>query len=315
MEELCRCAAMSNTLLGAAKPDIHLCHRLFPFLMNKYPKGAVTLFLRSRLLLVSGDINSAIYHFNCSLESQQKYKQFHHVVYWELLFAHIYLGQWDKAANYAKRLVNESNWSKCIYTYLLCILIAADTTYEEVKKMETVTVLARKVDGLRHRIAGKSIPVEKYCARKANRFIAKHTLMFAHYEFIYFWNGIDVLNGNKQIIHNIFTDLNKIWHERSCGADADDRALYFFLKAVCLRNLQQVTAAEQSLQEVLKLESKLMDFTYLPPYAIYELAILRIVEGIRDEAEALLSKARLYKDYALENKLHFLIHSAMQNLG
>ncbi|VDM62278.1 unnamed protein product [Angiostrongylus costaricensis] len=112
-------------------------------------------------------------------------------------FAHIYLGQWVKAANYAKRLVNESKWSKCIYTYLLCILIAADTTYDDAKRMGTVTALARKVDGLRHRIAGKPIPVEKYCARKANRFIAKQTLMFAHYWNPVMWSTVRLMNPHS----------------------------------------------------------------------------------------------------------------------
>ncbi|PIO63592.1 tetratricopeptide repeat protein [Teladorsagia circumcincta] len=168
-------------------------------------RGAVILFLRARLLLVSGDIDSAIYCFNRSIESQQDYKQFHHVAYWELLFAHCYVGEWVKAANYAKRLLSESRWSRCVYTYLLCILFAADTTLEESKRDETVAALAR--------------------------------------------------------------------------------------------------------------ESELTDFTHLPPNAIYELALLRIADGDREEAEVLLAKARSYKGFPLENKLHFRIHGAMENLG
>lgn len=334
MRELHRCAAMSNTMFssfsvmlllvwhlivcfmfGLGQPDLMLCRRLMSSLINKYPKGAVILFLRARLLLVSGDIDSAIYYFNCSIESQQEYKQFHHVAYWELLFAHCYIGQWVEAANYAKRLLNESRWSRCVYTYLLCILFAADTTCEESKRIETVTALARKIDGLRHRIAGKSIPLEKYCAKKANRFVTKQSLMFAHYEFMYFWNGFDIVAENSQIVQGILEDLEKIWQGRRSKVDTDDRAVYYFLRAVCLRILRQPNAAENALDEVLKLEPDLVDSTYLPPNANYELALLRISEGYRDEAEALLAKARSYKGFALENKLHFRIHSAMENLG
>nr|CDJ90436.1 Outer membrane protein domain containing protein [Haemonchus contortus] len=334
MRELHRCAAMPNTvfasfsvmlllvwhlivcfMFGIGQPDLALCRRLMPPLMAKYPKGAVILFLRARLLLVSGEIDSAIYCFNNSIESQQEYKQFHHIAYWELLFAHCYVGEWAKAANYAKRLLSESRWSRCVYTYLLCILFAADTTCDESKRIETVAVLARKIDGLRQKIAGKSIPLEKYCTRKASRFIAKQTLMFAHYEFMYFWNGFDIVAANSQILQGIFEDLQNIWHARQSRADADDRALYFFLRAVCLRNLRQPAAAENSLHEVLKLESELVDFTYLPPNAIYELALLRIAEGYREEAELLLARARSYKGFSLENKLLFRIHAAMENLG
>ncbi|PIO58752.1 hypothetical protein TELCIR_19805 [Teladorsagia circumcincta] len=180
-------------------------------------------------------------------------------------------GEWVKAANYAKRLLSESRWSRCVYTYLLCILFAADTTCEESKRDETVAALARKIDGLRQRIAGKSIPLEKYCVKKANRFVAKRTLMFAHYEFMYFWNGFDIVAANSQIVQGILEDLQNIWHARQSKglrvlpnyqgmipcrklpADADDRALYFFLRAVCLRILYQPTTAENCLREVLKL--------------------------------------------------------------
>ncbi|KAK6012663.1 tetratricopeptide repeat protein, partial [Ostertagia ostertagi] len=172
-----------------------------------------------------------------------------------------------------------------------------------------------KIDGLRQRIAGKSIPLEKYCTKKANRFVTKRTLMFAHYEFMYFWNGFDIVAANSQIVQGILEDLQNIWHARQSKADADDRALYFFLRAVCLRILYQPTTAENCLREVIKLESELTDFTHLPPNAIYELALLRIADGDREEAEILLAKARSYKGFPLENKLHFRIHGAMENLG
>ncbi|ETN78234.1 hypothetical protein NECAME_02940 [Necator americanus] len=64
-----------------------------------------------------------------------------------------------------------------------------------------------------------------------------------------------------------------------------------------------------------KIEEDLDDFAYLPPNAFYELALLRIADGLPEEAEALLAKARNYKGFPLENKLHFRIHSAMENLG
>ncbi|ETN78233.1 hypothetical protein NECAME_02939 [Necator americanus] len=141
-------------------------------------------------------------------------------------FAHCYLGQWARAANYAKLLINESKWSRCVYTYLLCILFAADSTCETTKRNETVAALAKKVNGLRQRIAGKSIPVEKYCSKKANRFVAKKSLMFAHYEFMYFWSGFDIVGGNLPIMQAMLEDIESIWLMRKSGEFPGFRICY-----------------------------------------------------------------------------------------
>uniref|UniRef100_A0A8R1E8X6 Uncharacterized protein n=1 Tax=Caenorhabditis japonica TaxID=281687 RepID=A0A8R1E8X6_CAEJA len=62
-------------------------------------------------------------------------------------------------------------------------------------------------------------------------------------------------------------------------------------------------------------ESTIKSFTYLPPNATFELAMMRITEQQFMEAQTLLDKARTYKSYSLENKLHFRIHSAMGSMG
>lgn len=62
-------------------------------------------------------------------------------------------------------------------------------------------------------------------------------------------------------------------------------------------------------------ESSIKSFTYLPPNATFELAMLRISQNSHTEAQTLLDKARAYKSYSLENKLHFRIHSAMGTMG
>lgn len=56
--------------------------------MKVYPKGAMFLFFRGRIDLVSGDIQSAIRSYHESIDSQSEWKQMHHICYWELLFAH-----------------------------------------------------------------------------------------------------------------------------------------------------------------------------------------------------------------------------------
>ncbi|CAO4365651.1 unnamed protein product [Caenorhabditis nigoni] len=306
---------IASFVLGTGQPDLEVCKRIMPGLTHLWPRGAIMLFMKARLLLISGDIETAIHYFNMSIESQDVYKQFHHGCYWELLFAHGYQRRWSHAANYARLLMKESKWSRCVYTYLLCIFFAADETVDETKRIETINALAGKVDGLRLRIAGKSIPVEKYCGRKAKRFVATKSLLFAHYEFIYFWNGFDIFGKNPKLVRGVLEDMDRVWQMKKDTVDVDDYCLYYFLKGVSLRHLQLYAQAEECFKAILERESSIKSFTYLPPNATYELAMLRISEQQFIEAQTLLDKARAYKSYSLENKLHFRIHSAMGTMG
>ncbi len=56
------------------------------------------------------------------------------------------------------------------------------------------------------------------------------------------------------------------------------------------------------------------EFTYLPPNACFELALVNHKLGRRDAIEPWLAKARSYSGYLLETKLHFRIHGAMEAL-
>ncbi|PAV75990.1 hypothetical protein WR25_00402 [Diploscapter pachys] len=331
MVDLHTCASMTDTLcsplammtllawhliacflFGSGQPDLRVCHQMMPALMHKYPNGAIILFLRARLVLIMSQVDSAICFFNKSVNSQNVYLQFHHICYWELLFAHAYNRDWTKSANYARLLYKESKWSRCVYIYLMCIFFAADTSVEENKRKETIAALARKVDACRMRIAGKSVPIEKFCARRAKRFLSTGSLLFAHYEFVYFWNGFDIIGQNANLIEPILKDIEHVWKTEGNKHDVDDESLYLLLKGVCLQKLHKYVEAEDCFQKLIQIPTQ---FTYLPPNATFELAQIRIAYGMREEAEALLAKARQFSGYPMENKLHFRIHSAMENLG
>lgn len=72
----------------------------------------------------------------------------------------------------------------------------------------------------RLRIAGKSIPVEKFCERKAKRFLEnnRHRLYYGHYEFIYFWMGFSVLESKPEIfVAPILEDIESYWNKFPSG--------------------------------------------------------------------------------------------------
>ncbi|KAH7723088.1 Protein C32D5.6 [Aphelenchoides avenae] len=299
-------------LVGVGQPDLDLCRRLLRPLIQNYPNGAVVLFLRARLYLVSGDIDNAIYFYNRSVNAQDVYRQFHHVCYWELLFAYCYLRRWDRAANHAKRLLDESKWSRCTYTYMLAILINADK--KAPKREDTVRLLLERVPNIRLRIAGKSIPVEKFCERKAQRYVRTGSLRFAHYEFVYFWNGFSILGSSPNFVAEILDDIEQSWKDDPTD-DVNDQCLYFLLKGVCYRVLKEPYKAEDCFARIIENERNLTEHNYLVPNACLEMALVRADLERPLEVEQFLTKARSYRGYSLETKLHFRIHSLMESVA
>ncbi|CEF60053.1 Tetratricopeptide-like helical domain and Outer membrane protein, IML2, mitochondrial/Tetratricopeptide repeat protein 39 family and Tetratricopeptide repeat-containing protein [Strongyloides ratti] len=328
MEELLKASEMTKTLrqplvciyllswhligtfiLENGNTDIKLCEKLLKPLLHDYPDGAIILFLKGRYYLICGDIDNAIHFYNRSIKVQNTYKQFHHICYWELIFAFAYLRQWSRAAHNTKILMDESKWSKCVYTYLMAILINADKMVK--KKKETVDILLIKVSKLRLRIAGKSIPVEKFCEKKAQRYLKTGSLLLAQYEFLYFWHSFNILSSNNKLIKPILEDIMELSGDISQNdkVDIDDKCLYYFLFGVCNRILKNYNEAEKAFYFILSKESELTDHIYLAPNATYELALLKKSVGNIEICKQLLKKALLYRGYLLETRLHLKIHN------
>uniref|UniRef100_A0A0K0FH83 TPR_REGION domain-containing protein n=1 Tax=Strongyloides venezuelensis TaxID=75913 RepID=A0A0K0FH83_STRVS len=302
-------------VLENGNTDIDLCEKLLNPLIQDYPDGAIVLFLKGRYYLIRGDIDNAIHFYNRSIKVQNNFKQFHHICYWELLFAFAYLRQWSRAAHNTKILMDESKWSKCVYTYLMAILINAEKSVT--KKDDTVNILLKKVPKLRLRIAGKSIPVEKFCEKKATRYLRTGSLLLAHYEFLYFWHAFNILSSNCKLITLILEDITNISGKvvENDEVDVDDRCLYYFLFGVCNRLLKNYNEAEEALNYILSRESQLTDHIYLAPNATYELALLKNSTGNIEMSKELLKKALMYHGYLLETRLHLKIHNMASKIN
>ena len=106
-----------------------------------------------------------------------------------------------------KILVDGSFWSPAVINYLYAIVLVSTTTVIFV--LDNKTLFQLKVDpegnknkardllegieGARKRIAGKSVPDEKFCARKAAQYLeGKTNFELAFYEAAYIFNYLKV---------------------------------------------------------------------------------------------------------------------------
>ncbi|GMT16889.1 hypothetical protein PFISCL1PPCAC_8186, partial [Pristionchus fissidentatus] len=301
--------------LGVGEPNLEECHTLIRPFIQKFPNGSLILFLRARLCLVSGRVEEAIRYYNASIQSQDSYRQFHHGCFWELIFAHCFLREWHIAAAYAKRLAKESRWSRTIYLYYLSILLSADNTSDRFRRDETVQALLIKVDRYRSRIAGKSIPMEKFCSKRASRGLRMGSMPFANYEFLYFWNAFEIIGSNRKLMEPLLEELMDTWADAKHSVDVNEACLYRFLRGLLSRHLGKLEEAEYCFNDVIRREYQLTELSYLIPNAHYELGIIKQVQSLSDQAENHFNAALRYRSYALENKLHFRVHGAMKKLG
>jgi len=196
-------------------------------------------------------------------------------------------------------------------------LLANDNSRSNGAEKETIRNLLKEVPALKLRIAGKSIPMEKFCVMKADRYFKKGRLPLAHYEVLYLWNGFNILGQDASLVKPVFNEIESILkqHESANDLDDDEYCLCLMLKAMCLKYLQSPFQAEQCLTELATYEKRVTDNYYLIPSALFEMSLLKLAENNIQEAKQYLGKARTHKGYAMESRLHFRMHAMSDRLS
>ncbi|XP_043237594.1 tetratricopeptide repeat protein 39B-like isoform X7 [Amphibalanus amphitrite] len=291
------------------------------FTGNKtYPNGAFFLFFAGRLELVRGHFERSAQLYRESWQSQRCWTQFHHVCFWELFWNNVFLSQWEEAAEFAGLLLRESRWSRTIYSYLRAasLLMLAEQSPGEDSQRQEINTLMNTLPDFKQRIAGKSVPAEKFVIRKSRRYLAQGgRLLMPGYELLYLWNGFKILRKRRHLVEDVFSEVE---HElaaldnKAAASEfaADERALLLLLRGVCLVHLSSPLQAEEALLAVTRLQSQLRDDHYLVPFAWLELGLLALQAGRTEDAVKILEHAKSgYKGYNMINRLHFRVHAAM----
>ncbi|ELK29312.1 Tetratricopeptide repeat protein 39B [Myotis davidii] len=259
--------------------------------------------------------------FRKCISVQEEWKQFHHLCYWELMWINIFQQNWMKAYYYSDLLCKESKWSKATYVYLKAAILSMLSEEEVEATKENVVTLFRQVDSLKQRIAGKSIPTEKFAVRKSRRYSASLPapvkLVLPALEMMYIWNGFPIVSKREDLSENLLLTIEKaettLQNQNCSDYLVDDECLLKLLKGCCLKNLQRPLQAELCFSHVIQSEKLLKFDHYLVPFTLFELAFLYKSQGDIDKAFKALETARNnYKDYSMESRLHFRIQAALQ---
>lgn len=284
--------------------------------LAKYPKSAFFLFYKGRYEMISGRCEMASVWYLRANNSQITWPQFQHVGCWELLWSSVLRGLWREALVHADRLLQESRWSPCMYSYFKGVLyceLEPELTEEEREELHT---LMDDVPRLKQRIAGKSIPIEKFVIKKSQKFKDQNGwLLLPGLELIYLCHGFSILSQDIRMVqrfHDQLVSTEKKLEKRPMSVD--DQCLMELLRGMCLKHMGCPLQAEESFRSVVERGSKLVTDKYLAPYATVELALVLLDQGDVKGSQELLNVAKAQSKYSLESRLHFKIHAASNRI-
>lgn len=130
-----------------------------------------------------------------------------------------------------------------MYSYqkasLMCMLEPRDLTSSEKR---TIDQLMREVPIYKQRIAGKSLPMEKFACRRAERYFSTGKLLIPAIELMYLWNLFKITGKHFHLADGVFRIVEKNLNALDANKgdknkfEADDRALLLLLKGACLRH-------------------------------------------------------------------------------
>jgi len=322
-------------LLGIDDSDLPYSERILNFYLEKFPTSSIFLYFSGRLKQTQGLLHEALAEYNQSVSMSIDWQQIHHICYWEMMWCHSFLGNWEQAAHFAGKLSTESKWSKSAYMYMqasymimLHFEYAHSNNAEKVKEGEQLKEKYHKilleVPKYKQRIAGKSIPFEKFAISRVEKYQTTGALILPGIEIIHIWNGFTMFKDHKNVLETFLkaatTSLEELDPKTYSNKKDfhDNECICKLIQGICLRHLKKFEEAEKILLQVASsvhaLHSCKID-CYLPPYASCELGFLYKSKGEHSKALFQLQHTlKHYSKYGLESRLHFRIHSGIENL-
>ncbi|KAF8264918.1 hypothetical protein EI94DRAFT_1590818 [Lactarius quietus] len=147
--------------------DVMMAQKVVEWNLKRYPEGsAFFLLAHGRLNACRSQPARAIASYQKAMSVQSQYRNLHHFSFWEMALSYLTLWELEESLKCWRNLQKEASWSKAVYTYGVAVSLIQ--LGGEENQAEAVKLLAQ-VPKLRQRIAGKSIPLEKYVARKARK--------------------------------------------------------------------------------------------------------------------------------------------------
>jgi len=295
--------------LGKGCQDLDYVCKVMAPMLKAYPNSAIIQYLAGRLENVQGNAQKAIAWLEKSLKSTGDWKEFKHCSHWELIWCYMLKTEYKQAIPHIEVLIQENSWSKSTFNYMKAAQLIMSDDCTDAEKALIVDIM-KKVPELRMHLAGKSIPLEKFFCKKAEKFTAQgNVLYFPVYEMLYVWNYFLLLKGKVDILNRILSKLDRFLDDLKKNRKGweyygDNYCLATFLKGLCLRYLDTPLSAEECFKEVALNKKSLKDDTYLIACSAMEMGFICIDTKNYPLALQYLETAKNEKAFFMEFRVH-----------
>ncbi|KAN0103880.1 Protein of unknown function (DUF3808) domain containing protein [Russula decolorans] len=327
--------------------DVMMAQKIVDWNLKRYPEGVFFLLAQGRLSLTRSQPKRAIECYQKAMNVQSQYRNLHHLSFWEMAISNLGIWEIEESLKCWRNLHKESTWSKAVYAYGVAALLVQ--LGGEANKAEGLKLMT-EVPKLRQRIAGKSIPLEKFVARKARKCEAQGgRVLLPALELAYILHAVSraprsvIAEQMLPLVEAALVELKR--YEGSPGKYGkgsefwDDWCSARHLEGACLRyiaypgpnaivdpdevvSIPQAEAAERAsaaFQSVFENGTKIELDHYVVYFAHFEygrlLACMGDKEGARVQLDLLLSGKPLEVSAAgRKNELHLRTNAALEAL-
>lgn len=224
-----------STFLPVPGVDIAFAEKVLLYHLQRYPEGVFFLYFHGRLYSTQALSVKAVECFEHARDVQEEYVQLKHICYWDMALCFMSLNQWSDAYECMTVLANENNWSKALYSYARAA--ALYQTGERGAQDEAKDIMER-MPSMTQRIAGKSIPLEKFAARKARKMGQYGYLCLPALEMAYLTHCFTTAPPSVLTcctLPMIEQEIQRLQQQQR--PNVDDLCLAHFLQGVVLRNV------------------------------------------------------------------------------
>ncbi|KAI8836445.1 hypothetical protein BJ741DRAFT_520571, partial [Chytriomyces cf. hyalinus JEL632] len=234
----------TNLPLASAKLDACLANRNQSFIYRA---------LKARMLETQARPKEAEAEYAAVVALQRDYQQLYHACLWDMGMCRMAQMKWAEAFEGYSVLFEESQWTRTVYRYTQAV-----TLYSLDPKDPRIVGMMKEVPGLVRKIAGITVPLEKFVSRKSKKFLKQgNRLLFPAYEILYFFHGLVMMGKDSlsTVVDQATATLNDLEAQRLTfigqgGGEgvgpyetfSDDICLALFIRAVALRELGYPTA-------------------------------------------------------------------------